>query len=129
MGFRIRRASDHTIVPGIPTPRLIEAHRADAFEKDGIWYLREDGTMHVSPDGQYTRVIVEHTEDYRVDLQVTLIPDRDGDGERFPDYFIVEAASGTEASHLAMAKATAQYGDDETAVDVSVIRTRQGVSI
>lgn len=132
MSFRVRRLGDRQIVPGIPTPRLIEAGPADAFERDGIWYLREDGTMHVSPDGQYTRVNVEHTEDFRVDVTIQPVGPEAEQEQPYEDYFIVEAASDSEASRLAMTAAhedvASRYGDD-WASDVSVIRTRRGVSI
>lgn len=131
MGFRIRRISDSAILTVTPTPMLLSMGGGEAFEKNGILYLREDGTRHVSSDGQYMRVRVEQVEDYRVDVGIH-VTGPDATDETYNDYFIVEAVTDTEASHLGMAAAaedvTYRYGD-EYASDVTIRRVRRGVSI
>src|SRR5688572_28236062 len=113
MGFRVRNMETRQVVPGIPTPRLIEAGGGEAFfqpgdnKSGGVWYLHEPGTMHVSEDGQYTRVSVEHTDDYRVDVEIRPVG-LDGVEPAEDNYFIVEAASESEAFRLA-ATAAKEY--------------------
>lgn len=49
---------------GIPTPRLLDEGRGEAYRKatpdypamGGIWYLRDDRDGYTSPDGKYRRV-------------------------------------------------------------------------
>jgi hypothetical protein len=144
MGFRVRNIGDGTIVPGLPTPRLIENGGGEAYfvpnaDRDargrervpGIWYLRDTG--YESPDGTYKRVRIEHTEDWRVDVRI--LPVLDGDiafEEAYDDYFIVDAATEQEAFRLAETAAHedvqhrygAEYGSE-----VTIIRARRGVSI
>lgn len=62
------------VLPGIPTPRLIESRpgseayfvpNEDERSRDrlpGVWYLRED-PRYVSPTGEYTRVVIESVDE------------------------------------------------------------------
>ena len=137
MGFRVRDVETRQVVPGIPTPRLIEAGGGESFfqpgdiKSGGVWYLHEPGTRHVSPDGQYTRVRIEHTDDYRVDVEIRPVGP-DGVEPAEDNYFIVEAASEPEAFQLARAAAS-EYVENVFGVDygheLTIISARKGVSI
>lgn len=58
-------------LPGIPTPRLIQEGRGEAYfvpsdlrpDFAGVWYLRSDDTGHTSPDGAYKRVYIRSERD------------------------------------------------------------------
>ena len=136
MGFRVRNMETRRVVPGIPTPFLIEQGGGEAYfvpsesgRFDGVWYARAKG--YESPDGAYSRVRIEHTEDWRVDLNVTLSNERET-VEPYDDYFIVEAADEREAQDLALAKAREDIersSGDEYASDIRIVGTRRGVSI
>lgn len=55
------RDTSGKVLPGIPTPRLIEAGGGEAFQQGDIWYLRERD--YEATDGEYVRVhIVEVRE-------------------------------------------------------------------
>lgn len=127
MSFRVRNMETRHIVPGIPTPFLIQQGSGDAYfvpnagefsdkaRFPGIWYAKAPG--HVSPDGTYTRVRIEHTEEWRVDVRIKPIgPDERDEEDAYDDYFIVEAATEQEAFRLGEAKATedvaSRFGDE-----------------
>lgn len=144
MGFRIRNTSTQTIEPGIPTPFLIEQGGGEAYfvaapetRSGGVWYAKAPG--YESPDGKYTRVRVEHTEDFRVDVHIRVDdPSADAsdpdvaDAMEWDDYFIVEAATEQEAQSLAREKAgeevERQWGE-AYGYETTIQRTRRGVSI
>lgn len=67
------RDTDGNVLPGIPTPRLIEAGGGYAYfvanteyegirTLPGVWYLYEE-PRYVSKDGQYTRVRIVRVEE------------------------------------------------------------------
>lgn len=133
--FRVIDTQTHEKLPGIPTPRLIEAGGGDAFEKDGVWYIREDGTMHVSPTGEYTRVTIQQTDSWRVDMTIAVRDESVHDDdlpEEYRDHFIVEAASRQEAEDLAAEAAredvTERFGEDCAAL-INFLDAKKGVSI
>jgi hypothetical protein len=132
MGFRVVDASTHATLPGIPTPRLIEAGGGEAFFKapenpqyKGVWYIHEEPN-HVSPDGTYTRVRIYHTEGYAVEVEVTVTGDDEQDNYR--DEFFVDAIGEQDAQSLAAAECRRdvedRYGD--VATDIRFIRTHRG---
>jgi hypothetical protein len=54
------------VLPGIPTPRLIQAGQGEAYFVEypnggGVWYLHERG--YAAPDGRYTRVRIVAVEE------------------------------------------------------------------
>ena len=46
---------------GLPSPRLIEAHAGLGFQRNGIWYLKEDD--YVSDDGKYQYIVIIKAND------------------------------------------------------------------
>lgn len=136
MNVRIRNLATGEIEKGIPTPRLAEAVTGEAFfvsnspvNQDGVWYLHEEPT-YVSPDGKYTRVKVERTDDWKVTLDLTVI-----DGEERCDYpgdwYIVEAVTEREAFDLATLKARewAEQTHGDVATDIRLVKAQRGVSM
>lgn len=57
------------VLPGIPTPRLMQAGGGEAYfvpsgtSVVGIWYLHEE-PRYTSPDGTYKRVRIANVEDW-----------------------------------------------------------------
>lgn len=137
-GFRIRNVATRQIELGIPTPHLISEGGGEAYfvasdtSEKGVWYLHVPGSYE-SPSGLYTKVRIEHVEDYRVDVQVKPIgPGEADEEEQYDDYFIVQAAGEQEAMRLAEAAAQkdveSRFGDEYGSL-VTTIRARRGVSI
>jgi hypothetical protein len=128
--FRIRNLTTRGVEQGTPSPMLISAGGGEAYESmPGFWRLRDDK---YDPEGTvYTRVSIEHTEDWRVDVTITPIGP-DGAEPADDDYFIVVAATESEAFRLAE-EAARDYVEnmfgDEYGSDVTIIRARRGVSI
>lgn len=126
MGFRIKDRRTGSVIVGLPTPALIENGGGEAYQRDaGIWRLRDDK---FDPEGQvYTPVIVEHTEDWTVDVHI-----KPGDGAEFTaydDWFVVEAATEAEARQLGKEAAfndAMDREDPETFADVTVVRAFRG---
>lgn len=126
--FRIRDLNTRRVIEGTPSPLLIQTGRGDAYRASpGFWRLRDDS---YDPKGTtYTRVQIEHTDDYRVDVRIQPVgPESE---EAYDDYFIVVAASEQEAFRLGEAKAHEdvenRYGE-EYGSEVTLIRARKGVS-
>lgn len=135
--FRIRSAATREILPGFPSPFLIGLVGVnDAYPtSDGpnpFWRARDDkyDAVH-APGVTYTRVTVEHTDDWRVDLHITVV-DQGVAGERYNDHFIVQAATRNEAEDLAAEAArkdvARRNGEDVTA-DIRFLRAQEGVNI
>lgn len=113
MGFRVINAHTGETLPGLPTPRLIEAGGGEAYfspttsprwEPRGTWYLHVPG-RYEDPTGTYTRVRIVHTDDYKVTIAVTVTDGPDVDS--YEDWFVVHAADRAEADQLALKAAAA----------------------
>jgi len=138
MGFRVIDTSTGKETRGIPSPLLIEEGGGEAFYtppenpdgpfNKGYWRLREGNN--VSPDGQYTRVRIVHTDDWKVTVRITVTDPRFP--EEYEDWFIVEASDRQDAETRGEAAAkddvASRYGED-AAFKVRVLHTREGVSI
>lgn len=131
--FRVRNLTTREIVPGIPSPLLIQTGRGDAYDAgspaQGFWRLRDDK---YDPAGTvYTRVAIEHTDDWKVEV-VIHVTEPGREPYRYEDYFIVQAMDRAEAERLTYAKAHEdiiyRFGE-ESGSDVQIIRAREGVSI
>jgi hypothetical protein len=131
--FRIRDVATGYLLPGMPTPRLIEAGGGEAYfvpatdagKRGTIWYLVAPG--YEAPDGVSRRVRVEHTESWRVDVTIQPTSQSDEDVEEYRDYFIVEAATEAEAvskaRDISVADVDSQYGEEYGSI-VSIISAR-----
>lgn len=116
-GFRVVMAHGGAILSTNATPRLISEGGGDAYcpEGSGFWRLRDD--KYDPPGTTYTRVSIVRTEDYAVDVHITVIEKGHEDEPiEYDDTFHVVAANDTEASHRAMEQAGTdieeRYGDD-----------------
>lgn len=134
MGFVVM--AEGRKVPGIPTPQLIESGGGEAYfvpsetiKSGGVWYLRTP--THVSPTGEYANVRVFETSDWRVALNITAIEaGHEDEADAYTETFYVEAITRQNAEDLAVDMARAdiarQYGHDDFATDIRILRAEKG---
>lgn len=122
------------VLPGIPTPRLIEAGGGKAYFEPpsgewfkGVWFLFSPETGHVG-NGEYTDVRIVHTEEWTVYFDIKPLHPQD-DADEYRDQFVVHASSETEAMRraepVAQEDVESRYGEDWGS-DIKTIRAVKG---
>ena len=125
MGFIVKDASTGQILPGLPSPMLIQMGGGQAYriapEKapdprfpkrqsdDGFWRYRDD--EYDPPGTEYTRVRIGHTEQYYVEVEVEGIGNNIQDGA-YTMGVHVEAEDQYQARRLAQQKAIERLMED-----------------
>lgn len=126
MGFAVKDASTGEVLPGLPSPLLIQQGGGQAWRvpyegtpdpyhprqvDHGFWRLRDDS--YDPPGTEYQRVRIVHTEQYYVEVEVEDLEDVDNpDAEPWTVGVHVEAEDRDQARRMGMSKALQHEQED-----------------